>query len=73
MAAAAETVAVSVVNGASRAGKQSIRQRWSIGDGRAVQSPACEEETTMGSFKKRQKKMRRLERRMDKAAKRKEI
>jgi len=34
---------------------------------------ACEEETTMETFKKRQKEMRRLERQRDKAAKRKEI
>jgi hypothetical protein len=37
------------------------------------QNPACEEETIMESFKKRQKEMRRLERQRDKAAKRKEI
>ena len=69
MAAGAEAAAVSVVNGASRAGKQPP----SIHDGRAVQSAACEEETIMETFKKRQKEMRRLERQRDKAAKRKEI
>jgi len=42
-------------------------------DGRAIQSPACEEETTMETFNKRQREMRRLERQRDKAAKRKEI
>ena len=36
-------------------------------------SPACEKETTMETFKKREKEMRRLERQRDKAAKRKEI
>jgi hypothetical protein len=41
--------------------------------GAAVPNPACEEETTIETFKKRQKEMRRLERRQDKAAKRKEI
>jgi hypothetical protein len=44
-----------------------------IHGGRAVQSPACAEEITMETFKKRQKEMRRLERQRDKAAKRKEI
>ena len=61
-------IVIPAVNGASRAGKQPP----SIHDGRAVQSPACEEETTMESFNKRQKEMRRLERQRDKAAKRKE-
>jgi hypothetical protein len=48
-------------------------QRPSIHDGCAVQSPTCKEETTMETFNKRQKEMRRLERQRDKAAKRKEI
>ena len=73
MAAVAETAAVSVVNGASRAGNNLSRQRPSIHDGHAVQRPACQEETIMETFKKRQKEMRRLERQRDKAAKRKEI
>ena len=50
-----------------------MQQRPSIQGGRAVRGPACEEETTMETFKKRQKEMRRLERQRDKAAKRKEI
>jgi len=73
VAAAAETAAVTLVNGANRAGKNPSGQRPSIHDGRAIQSPACQEETTMETFKKRQKEMRRLERQRDKAAKRKEI
>ena len=73
MAAVAETAAVTVVNGAIRAGKQPFKESAVHHDGRAVQSPACEEETTVESFKKRQKEMRRLERQRDKAAKRKEI
>ena len=63
MAAAAEAAAVSVVNGASRAGK-----RPALVVGRA----GLPRGTSMETFKKRQKEMRRLERQRDKAAKRKE-
>ena len=73
MVAVAETAAVSVVNGASRAGKQPLKAAAVQHNGRAIQSPACEEETIMETFKKRQKEIRRLERQRDKAAKRKEI
>lgn len=48
-------------------------QRPSIHDGRAVQGFACEEETSMETFKKRKTEMGRLERQRDKAAKRKGI
>jgi len=48
-------------------------QRPSIQEDRAVQGSACEEETIMDTFKKRQKEMQRLERQREKAAKRKEI
>ncbi len=47
MAAVAETAAVTLVNGASRAGNNLSMQRPSIQDGRAVQGPACDEETSM--------------------------
>ena len=72
VAAVTETAPVSVVNAASRVGKRLVRPRLSIHDGRGVQIPACGKEPIMETFKKRQKEMRRLERRMDKAAKRKE-
>jgi hypothetical protein len=74
VAAVAETAAaVTLVNGANRAGKQRFMQRPSIEAGRTVQGSACEEEATLESFKKRQKEMRRLERQRDTVAKRKEI
>jgi len=72
VAAVAEAAAVTLVNGASRAGNQLFDAAAVSHDGSAVQSPAREEDT-METFKKRQKEMRRLERQRDKAAKRKEI
>jgi hypothetical protein len=73
VAAAAETAVVTLVNGASHAGKQPFCSGRPFTAGRAVQGPACEEENIMETFNKRQKEMRRLERQRDKAAKRKEI
>ena len=73
MATVAETAAVSVTSGASRAGKQPFKAAAVHPRQPRVQSLACEEEITMETFKKRQKEMRRLERQRDKAAKRMEI
>jgi hypothetical protein len=74
-AAGAETAAVSVVNGANRAGNNLFKAA-AVHPGRHAGSRVrrvAKQETTMETFKKRQKEMRRLERQRDKAAKRKEI
>jgi len=73
VAAVAETAAVSVVNGASRAGKQPFKAA-AVHSRRPRRSESgLRRGNHHGDLQEAQKEMRRLERQRDKAAKRKEI